>query len=80
MLVLGYGTRSFQYQLNSLGSMQPLPSPYGTGNYSNTQATTVQPGIHLLLGQAEVSCPQTQRYSAATETHTQDLAIQGRGP
>ena len=39
---------------------------HGTGNYSNTQAITVQPGIHSLLGwesahTGEVSCPRTQR-------------------
>ena len=33
-----------QYQLNSLGSMQPC-CHHSTGNYSNTQAITVQP-IH----------------------------------
>ena len=61
----GYGTCSFQYQLNSLGSIQPCCHHGGSGNYY-TQAITVQPGTHSLLGResahtGEVSCPRTQR-------------------
>ena len=59
----GYRTCSFQYQLNSLGSIQPC-CHHGAGNYSYTQAVTVQPGTHSLLCRelahtGEVSCPRT---------------------
>ena len=43
-----YRTCSFQYQLNSLGSIQPW-CHHGAGDYSYTQAITVQPGTHSLL-------------------------------
>ena len=77
-------TCSFQYQLSSLGSIQPC-CHYDAGDYSNTQAFTVQTGTHSLLGQenahaGEVSCPKTQCHTAAAETRTQDLSVQSCGP
>ena len=80
----GYRTSSFQYQLNSLGSIQTC-CHHGAGNKSNTQAITVQPGTHSLLGResahtGEVSCPRTQRHTAAAETRTQDLSVLSRRP
>ena len=71
-------------QLSSLGSIQPCYH-HGAGNYSNTQAVTVQPGTHLFLGResphaGEVSCPRIQRQTAAAETRTQDLSVQTHRP
>ena len=45
----GYRTCSFQYQLNSVGSIQPC-CHHGAGNYSYAQSITVQSGTHSLLG------------------------------
>ena len=80
----GCRTCSFQYQLNSLTSIQPC-CHHGAGKYSNTQAITVQPGTHSLLGRAsahagEVSGPRTQRHTAAAETCTQDRSVRRRRP
>ena len=74
----GYRTCLFRYQLNSLGSIQPC-CHHSAGNYSNTQAITVQPRTHSLLGReslhtGEVSCPRTQHHTTAAETHPQDLS------
>ena len=79
---LGYRTYWFLYQLNSLGRTQPC-CHHGVGDYSNTQANTVQPCAPSLLGPhsahaGEVSCPRTQHRTAAAETHTQDLSVQSR--
>ena len=77
------GTCPFQYQFDSLGNIQPC-CHNGTGDYSNTQAITIQPGTHIiLLGQenahtGEVPCPRIQRHTAIAETRIQDLSIQSR--
>ena len=76
MLTIATSDRgSFQYKLNSLGSIQPC-CQHGTGNYSSTQAITVQPGTHSLLTwesalACKVSCPRTQRQTAAAKSRTQ---------
>ena len=75
----GYQSCQFQYQLSSLGSTQ-LWCHHSTGNYSNTQAITVQPGTHSLLGldsaqTGEVPCLRTQHHTAAAKIHTSDLLI-----
>ena len=46
---LSQRTCSFISHLNSLGSMQPY-CHHSAGNYSNTQAFTLLPDTHLLLG------------------------------
>ena len=55
----------------------------GAGNHSNTQAVTVQPDIHSLLGResahtGEEYCSRTQRHTAGAETRTKDLPVQSR--
>ena len=67
-LLPGHRTCSFISHLNSPGSMQPADAVFGTQNYSNTQAFTVSPGTHLLLGRenarvSKVSCLGKQRRS-----------------
>ena len=62
----------FQYQLNSLGGMQSC-SHHRAGNYSKSQAITIQSGNHSLLGResahtGEVPYSRTQRHTAATKT------------
>ena len=66
------------------GSIQPC-CYHGAGYCSRTQAMTVQPGTHSLLGRdsvhaGEMSCPRTQRQTPAAETRTQELSILSRRP
>ena len=74
----GYGTCSFQHQLNSVGSIQPC-CHHVAGNQSGTRAITVQPGPHSLVGResvhtGKVSCPRIQRHAAAAETSRSKIA------
>ena len=78
----GYGACSSQYQLNFLGSISPC-CHHGAGDCSNTQAITVQPGTHSLLGResahtGEVSYPGTQSQNPTAKTYTQDVLILSR--
>ena len=60
-----------------MGSIQPC-CHHGAGNYSNTQAITVQPRAHSLLSRkgahtGKVPCPWIQHHTAATKTRSRDL-------
>ena len=78
----GHRTCSFISHLNSPGSIQPGLPFFGARNYSNTQAFTVLPVTHSLLGQAsarvsKVPCLRAQRrniFSAAGD-RTRDLSL-----
>ena len=74
----GYRTCSFQYQLNSLGSIQPC-CHHGAGNYSNTQGITVQSGTHSFLCRqsahtGEVSCPKTEAHSGSRDPYPRPVS------
>ena len=76
----GHRTCLFISHLNSPGSIQP-GCHSGAQNYSNTQAFTVLPGIHLSLGQesarvSKVPCIGAQRRSivSAAGDWTRDLS------
>ena len=81
----GCGTRSFQYQLNRLGSIQPC-CHHGIGSYSDTQAISpnrypLTPGMGLESAPTgEMPCPRTQHHTAAAETRQRDLSIPSSGP
>ena len=62
-----------------MGSIQPC-CHHGAGNYSDTQAITVQPGNLSLLGRdtartGEASFSRTKCQTVAAETRSQDLSI-----
>ena len=78
----GHRTCSFISHLNSRGSIQPGCHFFGARNYSNTQAFTVLPGTHLLLGRestcvSKVPCLGAQRRSifSAAGDRTGDLSL-----
>ena len=78
----GHRTCSFISHLNSPGSIQPGCHFFGARNYSNSQAFTVLPGTHLLLGResarvSKVPCLGAQRRSifSAAGDRTGDLSL-----
>ena len=67
--------------LNSLRSTQPC-CHHGAGNYSSTQAITVQSGTHSLLGRKSAQIGQISALPKDTAPHlgSRNLSIHGRGP
>ena len=84
-LTPGHRTCSFISHLNFPGSIQPGCHFFGARNYSHSQAFTVLPGTHLLLGResarvSKVPCLGTQRRSifSAAGDQTGDLSLLSR--